>query len=129
MKRRGLGVAATLVHVMASEWVWLRRWQGESPTGFPDLAAMTSVRAVRDRWDDLWQEQRAFLDGLAEEDGARRVTYRTFAGDAYEHRLGDLVRHVINHSTYHRGQLVTMLRQLGKEPPSTDYVRYLREAH
>jgi uncharacterized damage-inducible protein DinB len=38
------------------------------------------------------------------------------------------MRHVVNHSTYHRGQLAMMLRQLGQAPPSTDFTRYLREA-
>ena len=38
------------------------------------------------------------------------------------------MRHVVNHSTYHRGQLATQLRQLGHTPPNTDFIRFLREA-
>lgn len=41
-------------------------------------------------------------------------------------RLGGLLRHVVNHSTYHRGQVATQMRQLGATPPSTDLVAYLR---
>ena len=120
-------LAATLVHLLDAEWVWLERWNGRSPTDFPDGSAMTSVHAVRDRWDLLWRDQQAFLEGLDERTVARPVSYRTFAGDPQSQPLPDLMRHVVNHATYHRGQLVTMLRQLGKTPPSTDYVRYLRE--
>lgn len=120
-------VAATLVHLMGAEWVWLQRWQGQAPTSFPDAAAMTSVAAVRARWDAIWEEQRAFVDALDEDALRRPVAYRLFDGTPYEQPLGDLVRHVVNHATYHRGQLATMLRQLGRTPPSTDLVRYYRQ--
>jgi uncharacterized damage-inducible protein DinB len=56
------------------------------------------------------------------------VSYRAPDGKAFAHPLGDLMRHVVNHSTYHRGQLATQFRQLGHTPPSTDFTRYLREA-
>jgi uncharacterized damage-inducible protein DinB len=41
--------------------------------------------------------------------------------------MADLIRHVVNHSTYHRGQLATQLRQLGQIPPATDFIVYRRE--
>ena len=79
-------VAATLVHVIGAEWVWLRRWQGESPTSFPDAMTLNSVAEVRARWDALWEEQRAYLDGLGDQGLDRTVTYRTFDGSAYNSR-------------------------------------------
>jgi uncharacterized damage-inducible protein DinB len=48
-------------------------------------------------------------------------------GQPFAHPLGKLMRHVVNHSTYHRGQLATQLRQLGQTPPNTDFTRFLRE--
>lgn len=121
-------VAATLVHIVGAEWVWLRRWVGASPTSFPDAAAMGSVAAVRTRWNELWAEQQAWLDALDEGALARVVSYRAFDGQPFAASLGRLVHHVINHSTYHRGQVATMLRQLGRTPPSTDLVRFYRES-
>lgn len=120
-------VASTLTHMLGAEWVWLERWRGSSPRSFPDAAGLDSVQAVRARWDALWAEQKAFLDGLADGDPQRIVSYSSLSGAPDARALGDLMKHVVNHATYHRGQLVTMLRQLGKVPPSTDYVRYLRE--
>ena len=120
-------VLATLVHAMGAEWVWLERWKGTSPTALPRAEGLDSVAAVRGRWDELWADQQAFLGGLGAGDVERPVSYRLFNGDADTRPLGELVRHVVNHATYHRGQLVTMLRQLGRTPPSTDYVRWLRE--
>ena len=120
-------VLATLVHTMGAEWVWLERWKGTSPTTLPGSEGFDSVAAVRARWDEIWKDQQDFLAGLGAADAERAVSYRLFSGDPDTRPLGELVRHVVNHATYHRGQLVTMLRQLGKTPPSTDYVRWLRE--
>jgi len=120
-------VAAVLVHLLGAEWVWLRRWQGEAPTSFPDVSHLTSVAAVRARWDALWDEQQAYLAGVDEASLARDVAYRTFDGTPHQQPLHELIRHVVNHATYHRGQLAAMLRQLGKTPPSTDLARFYRE--
>jgi uncharacterized damage-inducible protein DinB len=120
-------VLATLVHAMGAEWVGLERWKGTSPTALPDRDGFESVASVRARWDEIWADQQAFVAGLGSGDAERSVSYRLFSGDPDTRPLGELVRHVVNHATYHRGQLVTMLRQLGRTPPSTDYVRWLRE--
>jgi len=118
---------ATLVHMLGAEWIWLERWKGSSPTSFPDSGSLDSVATLRSRWDGLWGEQQAYLAGLGSDDAERVLAYRNMAGDPDERPLGDLMRHVVNHATYHRGQAATLLRQLGRTPPSTDYVRYLRE--
>jgi uncharacterized damage-inducible protein DinB len=52
----------------------------------------------------------------------------TSAGAKYRHRYADMFRHLANHSTYHRGQVAAMLRQLGEKPPATDLIRFYREA-
>ena len=73
------------------------------------------------------RDQEAFVSGLAFEDLTRVIAYGDTRGTAWEERLGRMLRHVVNHSSYHRGQVVTMLRQLGAVPPSTDLIRYYRE--
>lgn len=119
-------VRATLVHLLGAEWVWLERWLGHSPTTFPDAAGLPDVAAIRARWDLLWDEQRTFLEGLDDAGVGTLVTYRTMAGHEFSQPLGELLRHVVNHATYHRGQLTTLLRQLGHGAPSTDLVTYYR---
>lgn len=128
---RGLGgsfpnVAATLVHLFGAEWLWLERWKGTSPGGLPGVEGLNSVAAVRARWDALWEEQQAFLAPLGDADLARPVTYRNLAGHEFTQPLAELLRHVVNHATYHRGQLTTFLRQLGHGAPSTDLVTFYR---
>lgn len=127
MKSSFPSVLDTVIHMLGAEWVWLSRWTDASPTEFPDATDLTTIDAVRRRWDGVWHEQQAFLAGLSRDAHEQTVSYGLFSGAQDEQLLGELMRHVVNHATYHRGQLTTMLRQLGKTPPSTDYVRYLRE--
>lgn len=119
-------VLATLTHLLGAEWVWLARWKGTSPTTFPDAAALDSLPAIRARWDALWEEQQAYLAGLTGSELAAPLAYRNMAGQEYSQPLAELLRHVVNHGTYHRGQVTTMLRQLGHAAPSTDLVTWYR---
>jgi uncharacterized damage-inducible protein DinB len=120
-------VQATLTHVLGAEWIWLERWNGRSPAGFPADWELGDWAELERRWEDVERTQASFVGGLSEADLQRAVDYRTIDGTPYAARLGQLLRHVVNHSTYHRGQVVTMLRQLGHPAPTTDLVVYHRE--
>lgn len=118
-------VRDTLVHILAAEWVWLARWQGTSPTGLPSWDLPT-CDAVRERWTAVERERQEFISGLADADLNRVVPYRDTGGNEWASELGQMLRHVVNHSSYHRGQVVTMLRQLGAEAVATDLIRFYR---
>lgn len=120
-------VLATFVHILSADWVWLRRWHGESPEAFPGEEDLPSLAAVRARWDEVEAERSAFLAGLDDAALDRPHDYRNTAGRPYTSRMDEMLRHVVNHSTYHRGQVVTMLRQLGATPPATDLIAFYRE--
>jgi uncharacterized damage-inducible protein DinB len=119
-------VGGTLAHIVGAEWVWLRRWLGESPSGFPDWVARPELAELRARLSLVEQERDAFVASLSDADLGRVISYRTLGGQAYADPLADLMRHVVNHSTYHRGQVATQLRQHGLKPPSTDLIVFLR---
>lgn len=119
-------VLDTLAHVLAAEWVWLRRWHGESPGGAPTAWDRSSVDGIRAAWEEVDAEREAFLARLDDDALARTVDYRDLSGRAWTSRMDEMLRHVVNHSTYHRGQVVTMLRQLGATPPATDLIAYYR---
>ena len=55
-----------------------------------------------------------------------RISYRNSKGDSFENTIGDILFHIINHSTYHRGQIALLLRQNDMEPIATDYILYKR---
>lgn len=120
-------IQETVVHIVGAEWIWLRRWQGESPRRMPEEWNVREYDAMRSTWDGVAAEQAEFLGGLDEGDLQRVLTYRNTAGAPFEAPLWQLLFHVVNHSTYHRGQVTTMLRQLGRTPATTDLVAYHRE--
>jgi uncharacterized damage-inducible protein DinB len=117
----------TLAHIVSAEWIWLRRWEGESPQATPSWVAEDSTASLLDRLARVRADRQAFLASIGPGGLARTVEYRNLAGQSYRNTLADLIRHVVNHSTYHRGQAATQLRQLNLVPPSTDFVVYLRE--
>jgi uncharacterized damage-inducible protein DinB len=102
------------------EWVWLRRWKGESPSALPEWATAPNPRILRQKLSEIEAERSAFLTSLGEQDMQRTVTYRNLKGEEWRYLLGDLLLHLANHSTYHRGQIATMLRQVGAKPLPTD---------
>lgn len=116
----------TLVHAMSAEWAWLERWDGRSPGGPPAGWPEASLPELRRLWAGVEGGWRARLESATEADLDGVVAYRNTAGIPYRSRLGDVLRHVVNHSSYHRGQVVTMLRQVGAAAPSTDLVEYYR---
>ncbi len=120
-------VRDTLVHIMSAEWIWLSRWQGTSPTGAPDGWSTSTYEELRERWAEVESAQMEFVAGLTADTVNTVVHYRTTQGQPYSNPLGELLRHVVNHSSYHRGQVATMLRQLGVAPVPTDLVLFYRE--
>ena len=71
--------------------------------------------------------QKACLDGLMDADLTRTISYKDTKGNPYETPLWQIVLHVVNHATLHRGQVMAMFRQLGVSPPPTDLIVYYRE--
>jgi uncharacterized damage-inducible protein DinB len=117
----------TFAHIVSAEWIWLRRWKGESPTALPAWLGSGSREELLAQLAGVEKERAEFLAALSAAGLRAPISYRTLNGQAHTNALGDLIRHVVNHSTYHRGQAATQLRQLGRTPPSTDFVLYLRE--
>jgi uncharacterized damage-inducible protein DinB len=118
-------VRSTLVHVAWAEWVWLRRWLGESPRTRWDEAEFPTLEALRARWSEVEREQWAFVAGLGADALDEVIAYVNARGEEWRYPLWQMLLHVVNHGTYHRGQTVTLLRQLGAQPPLTDFLYYI----
>ncbi|MCI0369793.1 MAG: DinB family protein [candidate division NC10 bacterium] len=120
-------VHGTVVHILGAEEAWLMRWHGESPTALVSPDAFVSFAEVRRRWDALEADYRQFLARLTEEAVAQLIHYRDLRGDAYTTPLWQAMQHMVNHLTYHRGQVTTLLRQLGAKPVATDLIAFYRQ--
>lgn len=119
-------VRDTLNHVYGAEVLWLERWRGTSPTGFPS-ALPQSVADLRLAWETQEAALRRFVQDLTESDLLRVIAYRNLAGVPGESALWEMLAHVVNHATYHRGQVTTLLRLLEAAPPQgTDLIAYYR---
>ena len=112
----------TLVHIMGAEWVWLERWKGNSPKALLPAAEFSTVSSIRNRWAEIERDQRGFIAGVTEELLKKIIAYTNLKGNPYRYPLWQILQHLVNHSTYHRGQIITMLRQLGVQPPATDFL-------
>jgi uncharacterized damage-inducible protein DinB len=120
-------VEKTLMHMVGAEWAWLQRWHGELPTALPDFG-LHDLAQLRAKWKEIEQERNAYFASLDDEGLRRIVSTRTFAGVPIETPLWQMLRHVVNHASYHRGQITTLLRQLGAETVATDMILYFRDA-
>lgn len=115
-------VRDTLTHIVWAEWIWLQRWKGTSPRQRFDPAEFSDVKPLKTRWVELEAEQRAFIESVTAERLGAVVEYVNLQGQRWQYALWRQMYHVVNHSTYHRGQLTTMLRQLEAMPVNTDFL-------
>jgi uncharacterized damage-inducible protein DinB len=120
-------VRDTIAHIYAADWVWYSRWRGESPTSLVDPAQFTTVALLRSRWTALESDVRKFVDELGPAGITNVIEYRLLNGDTGRSVFWQMLQHVVNHGSYHRGQATTLLRQLEAAPPkSTDLITFYR---
>jgi uncharacterized damage-inducible protein DinB len=118
----------TLVHVYSADWIWCSRWEGESPTAMFDPSTFPDVRSLREAWGAHEVRMRSVLDRLGDDGVGRVVTYKTMKGEPQAQPFWQILQHVVNHGSYHRGQITTMMRQLGVKPPQgMDLIAFYRE--
>jgi uncharacterized damage-inducible protein DinB len=91
------------------------------------VAQFNEVTTLKARWQEGEQRLLKFVAGLSQEDLSRVHEYRTLSFGQYKNPLWQSMQHMVNHSTYHRGQVATMLRQLHVKPLSSDLIHFYRE--
>ena len=121
-------IHGTLNHLLLGDRAWLGRFTGH-PVSFRGLdqeiyADFDELRRERAKTDGAIEE---FCRDLTEEQLTADITYATQAGKQYTHPLAPALTHLFNHETHHRGQLTTLLTQLGVDPGGTDVILYYRE--
>jgi uncharacterized damage-inducible protein DinB len=120
-------VRDTLGHIFGVEWLWLERFQGRSPSAIPDAKEFENAEQLKVRWNEFEPALLNFVRGLTQHDLDRVMEYKTMKFGVYTNPLWQSMLHLVNHGTYHRGQVTTMLRQLGAQPILTDLMHFYRE--
>ena len=115
-------VRDTLAHMVAVEWLWLQRWKGVDAGTLISASDFPTLEAVVERWQAVERDFRAYLAGVNEEALARPLSYINAKGEKWSYPLWQMIAHVLNHQSYHRGQVATLLRLLGAQPPQVDFL-------
>jgi uncharacterized damage-inducible protein DinB len=120
-------VRDTLVHIHFAECVWYARWTNESMP-MPSAESFPDVGSIRQASGEHQVRMRALLEHLGQ-DGINKAQEYTSRLDGNDHKtlFWQMFQHMINHGTYHRGQVTMMLRQLGAEPVGTDLILFYWE--
>lgn len=114
----------TMVHMLGSQRLWLSRFAGNPIERRPGLADFPDLPSWIQGWEETAAGVEAFLAALTDEQLAAEITWTDTAGPTRTLPLWQPVLHMVNHNTYHRGQVVSLMRQLGYEPPHTDLIRF-----
>lgn len=118
----------TLVHLWDAEYIWWKRlqlhqnveWPGKSFNG--SLIELTSLLLSQSK---QWKE---WVESMPQEELAKNFSYLNSRKEEFTQPFAEAVIHLFNHQTYHRGQLITMMRQVGmKELPATSFIEFTRK--
>jgi uncharacterized damage-inducible protein DinB len=119
-------VLGTLVHNFAADRVWLWRLGGGTNPGFVSDADR-SLAVLQSDWPDLYERWKQWACGITDAQALEPLAYKDMRGRDWRQPLWQLVLHVVNHGTHHRGQVAGFLRSMGHTPPVLDLVYYYRE--
>jgi uncharacterized damage-inducible protein DinB len=115
-------VRDTVAHIVWAEWIWLQRWKRTSPQVVFNAEDFPDVPTLRARWLQVESGQRAVIDTMTTEGLLGIVQYVNLQGHTWQYPLWRQMFHVVNHSSYHRGQVTTLLRQLAARTVPTDFL-------
>jgi uncharacterized damage-inducible protein DinB len=119
-------VLGTLVHLFAADRVWLARVRGlPNPVFATD--GDRSLAALQDGWPQILQGWKDWAANLTDERAREQLAYSTLNGSPLQQPVWEVVLHVVNHGTHHRGQVSGFLRALGRKPPTTDLIYFYRQ--
>ena len=120
-------VRDTLAHIVGAQFVWLERFHGRVPPGLLPAADFPDIATLSARSNEIQQGLSDYVNQISAEELAANFEYRDLKGNAHRNVRWQTLQHLANHGTYHRGQITTLLRQLGAKPVSTDLIAFYRE--
>lgn len=117
-------VHGVLLHMSNAEWIWLQRWKGNSPQKMPGVSELPTLDAVQSRWAEIEGDIMGFIASLDSEKLQREVHYTNTSGKNYHLPLWQLMVHVPNHGTHHRGELAAMFAIMKVDHSEDDLLYY-----
>ncbi len=119
-------ILGTLAHTYFADGIWYHRIADPNFPA-PDPKAVPPLAQLDPQWRALHEKWEAWVGARSEADLEAPFTYKLMDGSSSSQPLKEVLLHVVNHATLHRGQVMALLRQVGVKPPSTDLIGYYRE--
>lgn len=119
---------ATMTHIVAVEKLWLSRLAGKPETALMTVQEAPSLESLKSVWEDTAARTARFVSRLDEAALEKTTDYVTTEGIRCANKVQEILQHVVNHSSYHRGQIASMMRQAGAVPLNTDLINFYRHA-
>lgn len=119
-------IRATVEHVIGVEKLWLLRMSGVSKPAFEHFHVETAEKAI-EAFMLLHAEMELFLASLSEQQWQEALDYQNMRGDDFSTTREEMLFTVVNHASYHRGQITSFLRQFGKDGIALDYIYYQKQ--
>jgi uncharacterized damage-inducible protein DinB len=118
----GKSILGSLFHVLAADRIWLSRIRGRQPDRFIHPAKDMHLAVLRNDWPPLLAEWKSYVGGLTAHDLSSVIEYHDIKGNPHRTHLWQILLHLVNHGTRHRGQAPGFLRMLGRTPPPLDLI-------
>ncbi len=127
LKSSHRSIHGTLTHLAGAEKLWLSRMAGTPDKTMITPAEVPTIADVRALWEKTGFAIAKFLGGMTDRKLQETFTMSTPTGEQFVHTFTQALQHMVDHSTYHRGQVVTLMRQMGHTPPNTGMIAFIRE--
>jgi uncharacterized damage-inducible protein DinB len=119
-------IHGTLVHLCGAEDIWLQRLNGADPGVFMKKDQYPTYTSVKTKWKEVDAGWEKYFPKLTDEQLTQSLTFHNLKGEKVTQIVWQSLQHLVNHSTYHRGQITTMIRQSGGTPIGTDLIAFYR---
>jgi uncharacterized damage-inducible protein DinB len=116
-------ILSVLGHIIVAQYLWLHRIQA-LPAPALKLWGNYSLSQLETMAEEIGNRWITFIEST--DDFNRELVYKNYTNDPYHNNVEQIMIHLVNHSSYHRGQIAMLIRQKGFEPVNTDYITYDR---
>lgn len=120
-------IHGTLVHLVGAEDIWLQRLNGADPGKFMKKDEYPTYASVKTKWKEVDTGWQTYISSVKEDELPRTLVFHNLKGEQVTQKVWQSLQHLVNHSTYHRGQITTLIRQSGGTPVGTDLITFYRQ--
>ncbi|MFN2609808.1 MAG: DinB family protein [Actinomycetota bacterium] len=127
-ERSGVSIDSTLAHILLAQHVWHRRFTGADTAHGGSEPKVASPQELSTGFSASHHDLDAFAQAFTDTDWERRLDYHSSDGTPHRRQLGELVAHLVNHGSYHRGEVAYLLTEAGHSPGDLDYLYRLSDS-